>query len=71
METVLAILVLTAIALLLGAFFLWRRGGAMRQVVLMVILAMVAIVNVAIWTLPTASGDAPLAQVKQQQGTAP
>lgn len=67
MATVLSLLVLTAIALLLGAAFLWRRGGSMRQAVLMAILAVVAIVNVAIWTLPGASGENPLAQVKAQQ----
>jgi hypothetical protein len=60
METALSILVLAAIALLLGAFFLWRRGGNMLQVVLMIILALVMIVNVGIWTLPDPSGQAPL-----------
>ena len=70
METVLSVLVLTAIALLIGAFFLWRRGGAMRQVVLMVILAVVAIANVAIWTLPDAGGKAPLTQVAQPEAAA-
>ncbi|QZP09579.1 hypothetical protein [Caenibius sp. WL] len=67
MGTVLSLLVLIAIALLIGAFVLWRRGGPKRQIVLMVILALVAIVNVAIWTMPTAEGDNPLAQINRQQ----
>ncbi len=67
MDTILSVLVLTAIALLIGAFFLWRRGGATRQVVLMTILAVVAIANVAIWILPDASGKAPLTQTVQPE----
>lgn len=70
MDTVLSVLVLAAIALLLGAFFLWRRGGARRQVLLMVVFAVVAIINVAIWTVPDASGENPLAQIKRQESTA-
>ena len=62
MNTVLSILVLTAIALLVGAFMLWRRGGAGKQVLLMILLALIVIVNVGIWTIPDASGEAPLAQ---------
>ncbi len=61
-DTVLSILVLAAIALLVGAFALWRRGGTKRQVVLMVILAFVAIGNVAIWIIPDNQGNAPLNQ---------
>lgn len=61
-ETVLSILILAAIVLLAGAFFLWRRGGQKRQVTLMVILALVAIANVAIWLVPDSQGNAPLDQ---------
>lgn len=62
METALSILVLAACALLIGALVLWRRGGHARQVVLMIVLAIVMMLNVAIWTVPDASGDAPLVQ---------
>ncbi len=62
-STVLSILVLAAIALLVGAFVLWRKGGASRQATLMVILALVAIANVAIWTVPDADGNAPIGQI--------
>ena len=56
---------LAALALLVGAFVLWRRGGQRKQVMLMLILAAVAAVNVGIWTLPDASGTAPVAKVPQ------
>lgn len=61
-DTVLSILVLAAVTLLGGAFVLWRRGGPKRQVALMVILALVAIANVAIWIVPDSQGNAPLDQ---------
>ncbi|HKX78155.1 MAG TPA: hypothetical protein VJM34_06535 [Novosphingobium sp.] len=60
MAAVLSLLVLLAVALVLGAFVLWRRGGSRRQVVLMLILAAIAAANVAIWTVPDAKGDRPL-----------
>lgn len=61
-DTVLSILMLAALALLGGAYVLWRRGGAKRQVTLMVILALVAIANVAIWIVPDSQGNVPLGQ---------
>lgn len=61
-DTVLSILVLVAIALIGGAFVLHRRGGTKRQVILMVILALVAIGNVALWIVPDSQGNAPLDQ---------
>ena len=64
MDTVLSVVMLAALALFAGAAVLWRRGGSRKQVLLMIVLALVALLNVAIWTLPDASGDAPLAQVK-------
>lgn len=53
-------MVLAAIALLLGAFALWRKGGPIKQVWMMVLLAVIAIANVAIWTVPDAEGTAPV-----------
>lgn len=64
MDTVLSVVMLAALALLIGAIVLWRRGGSRKQVALMIVLALVALLNVAIWTLPDASGTAPLAQVR-------
>lgn len=63
MDIVLSIVVLAAFALVVGAFVLWRRTGQIKQPLLMLVLALVAAVNVAIWTVPDASGEAPLAQV--------
>jgi drug/metabolite transporter superfamily protein YnfA len=59
MDAILAIMVLAALALLAGAWFQWRREGPGKQVWLMVILALIMLVNVAIWTVPNKNGAAP------------
>lgn len=66
-DFVLSMVMFTAIALVVGAFFYWRRTGAVKQPLLMVLLAVIAIINVLIWTIPTSDGRAPLEQVKAQQ----
>lgn len=60
MGMVLSVVMLTAGALLTGAVWLWRRGGANKQAGLMAVLAVVMIVNVLIWTLPDSGGTAPV-----------
>lgn len=60
MDAILSVVVLTAIALIAGAIWQWRRSGARKQVWLMLVLAVVMIANVLIWTLPDSSGTAPL-----------
>ena len=60
MGTVLSVVMLVALALLVGALFLWRRGGGAKQAWLMLVLALVMIVNVLIWTLPDSGGTAPI-----------
>lgn len=60
MDTVLSILMLAALAMLAGAFWLWRRQGAIRQVWLMIVLALIMLLNVAIWTIPDKGGTAPV-----------
>ena len=65
LDAVLSITVLAAILLVVGAFFMWRRTGNTRNALLMVLLAVVALVNVAIWTLPDADGEAPLDKLEQ------
>ena len=55
----LSLLVLASLALLGGAFYLWRSRGERQRPLLMVLLAAVMIVNLGIWTLPDASGEAP------------
>jgi len=52
MDFVLSLTMLAAIVLVIGAIWLWRRGGATRQVWLMLVLAGVMLGNVAIWSLP-------------------
>ena len=66
MTLVLSLLMRAIIALVIGAYALWRRGGSLKQIALMLLLAVVMAVNVAIWTLPDASGNSPLANLPQQ-----
>ncbi len=61
---VLALVMLAAFALVIGAFALWRRTGSVEKPALMVILALVAFANVLIWTVPTQSGKSPIDQVE-------
>ena len=57
MATALSIAVLAVLALLGGAVWLWRRGGSRKQAALMLLLAAILAGNVAIWTVPDASGS--------------
>lgn len=63
-DLVFSIVVLAAILLLVAAFVYWRRTGKLKQPVLMVVLALIAIGNVLIWTIPMADGTAPLDQIQ-------
>jgi len=63
-DVVLSIVMLAALALAAGAFVLWRRTGQIKQPALMVLLAVIAVINVLIWTIPTAGGDAPITRIK-------
>ncbi len=63
-DIVLSIVMLAALALVAGAFVLWRRTGQMKQPALMVVLAVIAVLNVLIRTVPTSSGEAPITQIK-------
>jgi len=56
-STVLSLMVLTAIALLGGAWWFWRKHRAGRQALLMLALAAIIAANVAIWTVPNQSGE--------------
>ena len=64
MDIVLSLVMLTALALIAGAFFYWRRTGEVKQPALMVVLAIIAIANVLIWTIPTSDGSSPVDQVE-------
>lgn len=63
-DLVFSLVILAAIMLLLGAYFYWRRTGEIKQAALMVILAVIAIGNVLIWTIPTADGVSPVEQLE-------
>ena len=67
-DIVLAIVMLAAFALVAGAFLLWRRTGEAKNPALMVLLAVIAVVNVLIWTIPAPDGKAPVDQIKQAAG---
>ncbi len=60
MNIVLSIVMLAAFALVAGAIVYWRRTGELKQPVLMLILAAIAVGNVLIWTVPTTDGDSPI-----------
>lgn len=62
LDTVLSILVLAAVALVIGAAALWRRGGQAKQVWLMLLLAAIIVGNILIWTVPDSMGKAPVSQ---------
>ncbi len=69
MDLVLSIMSLAAVALVLGAIWLWRKDAAFRkQALLMLFLAAVMAVNVAIWTIPTSEGVTPVDQLEAQAG---
>lgn len=55
LDTALSLLMLCALALLGGAYLLWRKGER-RRAGLMLVLALVMIGNLAIWSLPTRDG---------------
>lgn len=59
MDFALSLLMLSALALVGGAIYLWRSRGERQRPLLMLLLAAVMLVNVGIWTLPDASGEAP------------
>lgn len=67
MNLILSLLMVGAIAMIVAAIGVWRRGGARRQVWLMLIAAAVMLANVAILAVPlpdaaTPAGGADLAR---------
>ncbi|MEM7781437.1 MAG: hypothetical protein AAF697_13695 [Pseudomonadota bacterium] len=64
-DLVLSIVMLAAFALVAGAYLLWRQTGDKKRPILMVVLALVAIGNVLIWTIPTTDGTSPLDQAAE------
>ena len=66
LPTVLSILMLAAFALTGGAIYLWRKPGMRRQALLMLALAAIALVNLAIWTVPDGEGRSPVSQIGER-----
>ncbi|HEY7805847.1 MAG TPA: hypothetical protein VIC34_01480 [Croceibacterium sp.] len=58
-DLMLSLLMLAAIALIVGAIVRWRREGFVRHVWLMLIAAAVMLANVAIWAIPGDDMNAP------------
>jgi len=67
-DVVLALVMLAAFALVAGAIALWRRTGEAKQPLLMVLLAVIAVLNVLIWTVPTGDGAAPIDKASDTGG---
>jgi len=66
-SSVMALVLLAALALVIGAVVLYRRTGEAKQPILMVVLALIAVANVLILTIPTADGTAPIDQAAIDQ----
>ena len=59
LATLLSLIMLATLALIAGALALWRRGERKRPA-LMAVMVAVLLVNLALWTLPDATGSAPV-----------
>lgn len=55
-SAILSIAMITAFALLWGAWRLWRREGFSQKVWLMLAAVLVILANVAIWVVPDEQG---------------
>ena len=64
-DIVLGMVMLAAFALCGGAYALWKRTGEAKQPILMLVLAAIAVLNVLIWTVPDADGNAPKDQLSE------
>lgn len=67
MDIALSLVMLTVIALVLGAVALLRRGGHGRQAALMLALAAIMAINLAIWVLPTHNGTSLSREAQKEQ----
>ncbi len=51
-DLLMSLTMLAALALIAGAAVLWIKRGERRKALLMIVAALVALANVAIWSLP-------------------
>ena len=56
-DLILSVLMLAGIALLIGAYRLWRKREDRKKAALMLVAAVVMFANVAIWLVPTPQGE--------------
>ena len=61
-DIALSLAMLMILALPAGAYALHKRGGPKKQIVLMLVLAAILAANVAIWVIPTTSGESLVGQ---------
>jgi hypothetical protein len=64
-DTVLSIVMLGAVALVIVAYVMWRRGAPRINVILAIVLALVAIGNVLVMTIPYESGETPIEKAQE------
>lgn len=55
-DIVLSLLMLAGIALLLGSFYLFRKGEDRKKALLMLVASLVMFGNLAIWLIPNPDG---------------
>lgn len=65
LDIALSLAVLAAMVLIAGAFFMWRRTGEVQKPLLMALVALIALLNVGIWTIPDQDGEAPLEKIER------
>jgi hypothetical protein len=65
LDTALSLVMLGAIALVIGAIVMWRRGAPRKRVVLTLVLAVIAIANVLVMTIPYQSGETPVEKAQE------
>ncbi len=56
-DFILSVLMLAGVALLIGAFYLHRKGQDRKKTLLMLVAALVMFANVAIWLIPAQQGS--------------
>ena len=64
-DTVLSVVMLGAVALVIIAFVMWRRGAPPFKVILVIVLAIIAIGNVLVMTIPYQSGETPVEKAQE------
>ena len=59
-ETILSVVTMAAIALVIGAIYIWKNSGFGKKPALMLILAVILLGNAAILSIPNERGVSPV-----------